>query len=280
MDMGEKRIYNLDFSMKWTQEAEDAIKKVPFFVRKKVRLRVEQEAAKDGKTRVGPSEVSSTQKRYLNGMAADVKGYQLDICFGSGGCKNRVSVSDQLVKGLEKILQKADLKSFLKAQVGEDLKFHHEFRVTVAECPNACSQPQIKDIGIIGAMTPTLVELECTQCGQCVDSCPDDAIFIDSNVSIDRNKCLACGKCIMVCPAGALCEKDKGYRIQLGGKLGRHPRLAKELPGIYKTQDVLSIVDACLKIYKQKSRLGRRFAEIFSDTDYNALVKLKKGEFL
>ena len=30
----------------------------------------------------------------------------------------------------------------------EDLKFHHEFRVTVADCPNSCSQPQIKDIGI------------------------------------------------------------------------------------------------------------------------------------
>ena len=31
-------------NMQWTPEAEDAIKKVPFFVRKKVRARVEKEA--------------------------------------------------------------------------------------------------------------------------------------------------------------------------------------------------------------------------------------------
>jgi len=31
--------------MKWTDEAEAALKKVPFFVRKKVRTRVEKEAA-------------------------------------------------------------------------------------------------------------------------------------------------------------------------------------------------------------------------------------------
>jgi len=31
--------------MKWTDEAEAAIKKVPFFLRKKVRARVEKEAA-------------------------------------------------------------------------------------------------------------------------------------------------------------------------------------------------------------------------------------------
>ncbi len=31
--------------MKWTPEAEKAVKKVPFFVRKRVRARVEKEAA-------------------------------------------------------------------------------------------------------------------------------------------------------------------------------------------------------------------------------------------
>jgi hypothetical protein len=35
--------------MKWNLEADDAIKKVPFFVRKKVRARVEKEAREAGK---------------------------------------------------------------------------------------------------------------------------------------------------------------------------------------------------------------------------------------
>ena len=33
---------------------------------------------------------------------------------------------------------------------------HHEFRVSLSACPNACSRPQIVDIGLIGAVTPVL----------------------------------------------------------------------------------------------------------------------------
>jgi dissimilatory sulfite reductase (desulfoviridin) alpha/beta subunit len=260
--------------MQWTVEAEAALKNVPFFVRKKVRSRVEKEAAEDGKTVVDIEAVKTTQKRYLSGMAAEVKGYQLDTCFGPSGCPNRSVVSDDLVKRLEQVLQAADLLSFLKEQVGDDLKFHHEFRVSVADCPNACSQPQIKDIGIIGAVLPAVTQEACTHCGACVDVCPDDAITLDETVDIDRERCMACGKCILACPTGTLGDKAKGYRVLLGGKLGRHPRLAKELPGIFDEQDVIRIVEACLTLYKKKSRRGKRFAEILTDADFYDLVAL------
>jgi dissimilatory sulfite reductase (desulfoviridin) alpha/beta subunit len=258
--------------MQWTVEAEAALKKVPFFVRKKVRYRVEKEAAKDGKTVVDIQDVKTTRKRYLNGMASDVRGYQLDTCFGPGGCPNRSVISDDLGKRLEQVLQGANLLSFLKEQVGEDLKFHHEFRVTVADCPNACSQPQIKDVGIIGAVLPAVTQESCTQCGACVDVCPDEAITLDETVNIDPGRCMACGKCIFACPTGTLGEKEKGYRVLLGGKLGRHPRLAKELPTVFNAQDVIRIVEACLTLYKEKSRRGKRFAEILTDADFNDLV--------
>jgi dissimilatory sulfite reductase (desulfoviridin) alpha/beta subunit len=261
--------------MQWTVEAEAALKKVPFFVRKKVKLRVEKEAADEGKTIVDIKSVKNTQKRYLSGMAAEVKGYQLDTCFGPSGCPNRSTVSDDLVKRLEQVLQSANLRSFLKEQVGDDLKFHHEFRVTVADCPNACSQPQIKDVGIIGAVLPATTEEACTHCSACVDVCPDDAIALDeTTVAIDRERCMACGKCILACPSGTLGEKVKGYRVLLGGKLGRHPRLAKELPGIFDEQGVIGIVEACLAMYKTKSRRGKRFAEVLTDTEFNELVLL------
>lgn len=260
--------------MKWTVEAEAALKKVPFFVRKKVRSRVEKEAAKDGKAVVDIQDVKATRKRYLSGMASEVKGYQLDACFGPSGCPNRSVISDDLVKRLEQVLQAADLLSFLKEQVGDDLKFHHEFRVTVAECANACSQPQIKDVGIIGAVLPAVTQAACTHCGACVDVCPDDAITLDETVGIDPGRCMACGKCIPACPTGTLSETVKGYRVLLGGKLGRHPRLAKELPAIFNAQDVIRIVEACLSLYKEKSRRGKRFAEILTDAEFDDLVKL------
>jgi len=261
--------------MQWTVEAAAALKKVPFFVRKKVKSRVEKEAAEEGKTIVDIQSVKTTQKQYLSGMATEVKGYQLDTCFGPSGCPNRSTVPDDLVKRLDQVLQSADLLSFLKEQVGDDLKFHHEFRVTVADCPNACSQPQIKDVGIIGAVLPAITEEACTHCGTCIDVCPDDAITRDeTTVAIDRNRCMACGKCILACPSGTLDEKGKGYRVLLGGKLGRHPRLAKEMPGIFDDQGVIRILEACVSRYKEKSRRGKRFAEILSDADFDELVEL------
>lgn len=262
--------------MQWTAEAEKALKKAPFFIRKKVKSRVEKETAAEGKMVVDIEAVKTTQKRYLSGMAAEVKGYQLDTCFGSSGCPNRSAISDDLLKRLERVLQEADLLSFLKKQVGDNLKFHHEFRVTVADCPNACSQPQIKDIGIIGAVMPTITVQACSGCEACVDVCPDDAIVLDETVAIDRQRCMACGKCILACPTGTLDEKTRGYRILLGGKLGRHPRLARELPGIFREQEVLQILDVCLALYKKKSRDGKRFAELLTDADIETLAKRRR----
>jgi hypothetical protein len=61
--------------MKWAPEAESAIKKVPFFVRKRVRARVEKEATDRGKPRVSLADVKATQRRYLNNMESEVRGY-------------------------------------------------------------------------------------------------------------------------------------------------------------------------------------------------------------
>ncbi|MBW2011077.1 MAG: 4Fe-4S binding protein [Deltaproteobacteria bacterium] len=262
--------------MKWLPEAEAALKKVPFFVRKKVRVRVEKEAAHAGRQVVGLSDVKATQKRYLNRMSSEIKGYQLDACFGSDGCPNRTIRSDGLFKKIEKALEKADLLSFLRHHVGDNLKFHHEFRITMADCPNACSQPQIKDIGIIGACEPRIRDEVCSCCEACVDTCPDNAIKIDRNSEmpvINDRLCMLCGRCIAVCPTGTIAENKRGFKVSLGGKLGRHPRLARALPGIFNEDEVVEIVNACLDFYKQHSRKGKRFAEILTPPDFENIAQ-------
>jgi dissimilatory sulfite reductase (desulfoviridin) alpha/beta subunit len=262
--------------MKWTAEAENAIKKVPFFVRNKVRARVEKEAQENGKSEITIHEVNASRKRFLSGMESDVKGYQLDICFGPSGCPNQANPGEGLMKKIESLLIKADLLSFLKAHVDGELKYHHEFRISLADCPNACSQVQIKDIGIIGACFPAVTDKECTRCEACISACREDAVFLretDETPVFDLNRCVACGKCVQACPTGTLAEGKKGYRVQLGGKLGRHPKLARELPGIYSENEVLQIVSDCIAIYKRRSRHGDRFAEIFSDADFDELKK-------
>jgi dissimilatory sulfite reductase (desulfoviridin) alpha/beta subunit len=76
-----------------------------------------------------------------------------------------------------------------------------------------------------------------------------------------------------VCDTGTLTQGEKGYRVQLGGKLGRRPRLARELPGIYNEDQVLEIIQWCLDFYKANSKTGERFAELFAGADYDRLVR-------
>ena len=261
--------------MDWTIEAENAVKKVPFFVRKRVKARVEKDARDAGKNEVTLADVKATQARYLKSMASEIKGYQVETCFGPSGCPNRAAFDERLLEKIERLLKSEDLPGFLKKHVNGELKFHHEFRVTLADCPNACSQPQIKDIGIIGACSPKLSTETCTLCEACVDACKEDAITLNidkENPQIDYSRCLHCGKCMQVCPTGTISEGTKGYRVLLGGKLGRHPRLAKEMPGIYRERQVLEIVKDCLNFYKQTSKNGARFSQILTSADFDDIV--------
>lgn len=251
--------------MKWTEEAEKAVRKVPFFVRKRVKARVEKEAAEEGKRRITIDEVKATRKRYLSGMESEMQGFQLDACFGPSGCPNRAVEGDRLVERIRSLLEGEDLMGFLRKNVPGKLRFHHEFRVGVADCPNSCSQVQIKDIGILGACVPVATTEACTACGACEDACRDEAIVVDAEAPgpvLDMTRCMRCGKCVEVCPTGTLAKERCGYRVQLGGKLGRHPRLATELPGIFSEDEVLKIVRDCIGFYKRRSVNGVRFSEI------------------
>ena len=142
--------------MKWTSEAEGAVSKVPFFIRKRVKKRVEEEAERCGSPVVTIDHVRNCQQRFLQNMDQEVKGFQVEACFGPTGCPNAVVVDTDLVQKLEMKLEQRNLREFLKEKVQGPLKLHHEFRVSLSTCPNACSRPQIVDFGIIGALRPEM----------------------------------------------------------------------------------------------------------------------------
>lgn len=255
--------------MKWSKEADRAVQKVPFFVRKKVKKRVEAHAGQKGKTRVDLSDVEELKKKFLSkgGMEKEIKGYEVTTCFGGAGCPNTATSCTRLAAEIEAVFEKEDILGFLKTHVPGDLKFHHEFRVSLADCPNACSRPQIVDIGVIGSVRPQRSGPACTLCGSCVEACRENAITLDDEKEtpvIDEDRCIMCAACIMACPTGTITKKEKGFRVMLGGRLGRHPRLAMTVPGLHTHDGVLEIVRNCLTFYKENSKKGSRFSHILS----------------
>ncbi len=254
--------------MKWTSEAKNALSRIPFFVRKRVRRYVEKEAAHTGTKLIDMAFMKECQGKFLNQGRQEIKGYQVETCFGPAGCPNRAVEHIGMVQRVEEVLSKRDLASFLKKRVKGPLRIHHEFRVSISDCPNACSRPQIADIGLIGAREPEVSENQCKGCGACMDVCAEGAIHLTERKSadpvIDPEKCLKCGQCISICPTGTLTEGRQGYRILIGGKLGRHPQLGKELPGIYAPDEALAVIEQCMDIYQQHCTDGERFGEILN----------------
>jgi cytochrome c len=50
----------------------------------------------------------------------------------------------------------------------------------------------------------------------------------------------------------------------VGGKLGRHPKLAAELPGLYDEDEVVFIVSAYISFYKEHAKAGQRFGSVIN----------------
>jgi anaerobic sulfite reductase subunit C len=251
--------------MKWTSEAEGAVSKVPFFIRKRVKKRVEEEAERRGSPVVTIDHVTSCRQRFLQDMDQEVKGFQVESCFGPTGCPNAVITNPDLMEKLEKKLEQRNLREFLKEKVQGPLKLHHEFRLSLSTCPNACSRPQIADVGIIGTLRPKIGDETCTLCGACREACQEKAIALDEALNlplIDPDRCLSCGQCIKVCPTGTLVEGEKGYRVLVGGKLGRHPQLGLELAGIHSEEDLPAVLDRILDHYRKYNEKGERLGEV------------------
>ena len=77
---------------------------------------------------------------------------------------------------------------------------------------------------------------------------------------------------MVACPTGTLEEGEKGFRILVCGKRGRHPKLGAELPGIHGEEETLRVIDACLDHFVLHCREGERFGEILERTGRDAIA--------
>ncbi|HWR98654.1 MAG TPA: hypothetical protein VN317_09570 [Candidatus Methanoperedens sp.] len=194
----------------------------------------------------------------------ELAGWRIETCKGpKQGCANRAAPDAALAADLDAVFRGRDFAAGLSALVGGKLRRRHEFTVAIADCANACSRPQIADLGLIGAAEPMQTAETCHQCMGCVHACREGAIAHPGLLPIlDLAKCVRCGACSRVCLSGTLQVGRRGWRLQVGGKLGRHPRLGVELPGIHAREGVLAAAACCIDAYLRHARGGERFGEL------------------
>lgn len=83
------------------------------------------------------------------------------------------------------------------------LKQCGRFGLGIAMIPVITSLQGCENIG--GSSVFIVDNAKCTGCGDCINSCHQDAIsLIDSKAEIDPNGCIGCGKCVDYCDYSAI----------------------------------------------------------------------------
>lgn len=206
-----------------------------------------------------------TAKRSTIELTGD--GFSITACRGGVDCKHSALDAPDLPQRLFEALEGLGIGDALRQRVGTPLRAHHLIRVAISYCPNSCGRSQIADVGLIGADMPKVDTSCCSACGACSEVCRDNAILLDEDgtvIGVDRNRCLGCGDCAAACTGGCLSSGTQGFRLMLGGKLGRHPRFAEELTGLHTAANLPPIVARCVANYLQLARGHERMGDVVS----------------
>jgi anaerobic sulfite reductase subunit C len=164
------------------------------------------------------------------GVAAAViesETYHLQPCRGlQGACPFALVKDPSLVPQIDLAVR----TSAWWPRVRPGRPLHLRLRVALAACPNACTMPQIRGIGIIATVTPRAVGSPCNGCGVCERTCRERAIVVqDGWAVLNESLCVGCGQCIQRCPRHVIDAGPPRLRILVGGRMGRHPRWAQDL---------------------------------------------------
>lgn len=260
----------------WSREALGKLGKVPVLLRKTVKGLVESHAEKRSVDEISAAFLDEARKEFFRSLAGasregDDKGPRegeklsvVDCCKGGSlGCPYAVSDTAPLGKALEDALSRSPYIGELESRIDGLLLPHHRVQASVSACPNSCSQPQIRDFGVQALSFPKCTSERCAQCRLCVDACREEAVVLaEDGPVIDTERCLGCGGCHRVCPSGTLARGDEGLRVLLGGKLGRHPRLAVALPRLFAPEEVPAVLEAVLEAMRAHGHWGRRLGEL------------------
>ncbi len=200
--------------------------------------------------------------------------YEVSGCRGvEGGCRFGLAECCLLAERIAAVVE----RSAIVSTAGKGgCKDHLRLKVAIAGCPNACSGPQIKDVGIIANVRPCRIGSGCDGCGGCEEVCREGGIKVEGGIAkIFAQRCVGCGLCIKECAQGAIESEGVRFRILVGGRMGRHPKFGQELC-VVQGSCVGAVVESFLKIINHRAKTGERIAAV---VERIGIIKLKEEIF-
>ncbi|GAB6086003.1 4Fe-4S binding protein [Alkaliphilus crotonatoxidans] len=255
--------------MIWSKEAEARIKKAPFFVQGFARKKAEEVAMARGKQVVEVVDLEAAKGKEMVDLSRldtslegvkNTKYKEIKLCGGHCGCPLTLIDDKGVAILIEEIVERSQLEASIEKQVKGTFLYHQRFKAALSGCPNCCSQPQIKDIGIIGYARPHINQGHCIGCKKCSKACPEGLIQVKNEPIIDVAQCIDCGRCSRACPTRSIVDGERGFRVIVGGRLGRHPHLARPLAEVQEIEELSHLLNRLVKIYIQCITSGQRFS--------------------
>ena len=191
--------------------------------------------------------------------------YSIAMCRGKRACPFGLATLEPIRAAIESVIADSPWNAYVESARGGRIRPHDRLRIALSACPNGCSQPQIHDIGLIAALRPSDITPACTGCGLCEKTCREAAILVQDGRAITRPEaCQACGECARICPVHAIRCEPLGFRLLLGGHMGRHPEWATELPGLYTPEQIPLTLKRLIILLIRETRHGERLSQTFA----------------
>jgi len=186
-----------------------------------------------------------------SGLLPSIRGPRMRTvvaCPGASLCKFGICDTSTLATQLD------------KSVVGRQLPT--KTKIGISGCPNSCSKPQENDIGLQGIIVPRVTD-GCVGCSACVQVCKVLAIEVqDRTPRINFRGCVGCGLCIKSCPTHSLLGAKQGYKVYVGGRIGKKPRLGIKMFAVIPESKAYSYVEAILEAYHRFGNEGERISDV------------------